>query len=1133
MIGILYVDDEPALLDICTVFLERTGDFAVDTVLSGKEALEQLEKKQYDAIVSDYQMPGMDGISLLKHVRFVNGEIPFILFTGKGREDVVIDAINNGADFYLQKGGDPTSQFAELAHKVRQAISRRQAEEARRLNSMRLEAMLRLYSMQDRTVREITDFALEAGVKVTSSAIGYLAFLSEDESVLTMYSWSTSALEDCTVARKPTNYPVHTTGLWGEAIRQRRPIITNDYAAQNPLKKGIPEGHVRLTRHMNIPVFDGHRIVIVAGVGNKKTDYTEEDVRELSLLMNELWGIIRGKRRDESLRMLAEMLDTAPGSITIHDFTGRFLYANRKTFEIHGYEEREFMDLPLRDVDVPESQSLVEERMREVEERGEASFEVSHYRKDGTRIPLEVLAKKVDWNGAPAILSIATDITERRQRTEALRKSEERNTALLSALPDLIFILNKDGIFVDYNAGNLQDLLVPPESFLQKHITDILPPDLARETGEHLKSLLATGESQYYEYALDVRGELQFYENRMVLCGEDKVLSMVRNISERRRMEKALFESEEKYRIVAEQASDGIAIVQNGRLVYINPGLAAMAGYTVEELTGASFIRFVALESVLDLMEIMKRAFLGEPVPAIYHTRIRHRDGHLIEIEANGTQITWKGSKALLGIIRDVTRQKLAEARLRESEARFRRLVDTLPDIIWELDNQGRFVYASRQSIDILGFTPEELAGRPFLTLISENLQPATAQKFAAQMERRIPFFTLDVEARHKDGHPVLMEIRSAIISGNNGEIAGLRGVARDITDRRRAEEAVKAGEERFQTLADMLPQIIFEMDTAGRIRYANRQAFDMLHVSREDFVNGVAGLDFIAEQDRARAAADIRRAMGEGPGKGSEYRILRGDGTTFPGLIFSVPVIQGRTPAGLRGMIVDISERKQMEEALRETGEKLRILTGITRHDIQNSAMILRAYLAQAQLSDDPAKMKEFLAKADAVAQIVQDITTFAKTYEEVGGKEPVWLDLNRVVTDEAALAGTGSYELVLPAGGYEIFVDRLFGRVFYNLIENTLRYSRTATRITVSVRESGDGMVILYEDNGIGIAAGEKERIFEKGIGKGTGLGLFLIRQILAITGITIRETGEPGKGARFEMAFPPGEVRRREAG
>ena len=127
-ISVLYVDDEPDLLDLGKIFLERTGDFRVTIATGVNEALSAMEGSEFETIISDYQMPGMDGIGFLKHLRSHGNKIPFILFTGRGREEVAIEALNNGADFYLQKGGDPSAQFAELANKVRYAVSHRRAE---------------------------------------------------------------------------------------------------------------------------------------------------------------------------------------------------------------------------------------------------------------------------------------------------------------------------------------------------------------------------------------------------------------------------------------------------------------------------------------------------------------------------------------------------------------------------------------------------------------------------------------------------------------------------------------------------------------------------------------------------------------------------------------------------------------------------------------------------------------------------------------------------------------------------------------------------------------------------------------------------------------------------------------------
>ncbi len=185
---------------------------------------------------------------------------------------------------------------------IRDTTDRKRAEAERHLNESRLAALDKINQMTRVTVRELTDYALEEGIRLTRSEIGYLAFMNEDETVLTMHAWSELATAQCRVQDKRIEYPVESTGLWGEAVRQRRPIITNDYAAPNVLKRGQPDGHVQTHRHMNVPIFDGDRIVAVAGVGNKKEEYDESDVRQLTLLMDRMWTILQRKRVEESVR---------------------------------------------------------------------------------------------------------------------------------------------------------------------------------------------------------------------------------------------------------------------------------------------------------------------------------------------------------------------------------------------------------------------------------------------------------------------------------------------------------------------------------------------------------------------------------------------------------------------------------------------------------------------------------------------------------------------------------------------------------------------------------------------------------------------------------------------------------------
>jgi PAS domain S-box-containing protein len=225
---------------------------------------------------------------------------------------------------------------------------RKRSEEAQELNSRRTRVMLQLNQMTDATIQEITNYALEEAVSLTQSKIGYLAFLNDDESILTMHSWSKSAMAVCAIDQKPIEYPVVTTGLWGEAVRQRQPVITNDYAAANPLKKGYPQGHVTVTRHMNIPVFFGSRIVLVAGVGNKTVDYDFEDVQQLTLLMEGMWHLLERKKTKESLqnseRRYRQLFDACPDGIVFIGTDGCIKQANIAQARMYRYDSPDDMN---------------------------------------------------------------------------------------------------------------------------------------------------------------------------------------------------------------------------------------------------------------------------------------------------------------------------------------------------------------------------------------------------------------------------------------------------------------------------------------------------------------------------------------------------------------------------------------------------------------------------------------------------------------------------------------------------------------------------------------------------------------------------------------------------------------------
>ncbi|MBI4642688.1 MAG: GAF domain-containing protein [Deltaproteobacteria bacterium] len=327
--------------------------------------------------------------------------------------------------------------FQSLAGQLGLAVRTANMEEALRLDESRLEAVWQISQMTKAALKEITDFALEEGVRLTKSTIGYLAFMNEEETVLTMQAWSKTAMEECAITDKPFIYPLETTGLWGEAVRQRRPIITNDYAAPNPYKKGYPAGHVEIRRHLNIPVFDGARIVAVAGVGNKDEDYDESDVRQLTLLMNGMWSQIKRQRAEEELTAEVErgiyfqhlLIDTCMDGIVAHDMEGVIRTFNDTAARILGYEPKEVMGkVNVKEIYAPGQLQEINTKIRDSFYGGEGileNYETWMRHKDGALVPIWLSARVLKENDREiGMIGHFKDLRERKRMEDELLRSE-------------------------------------------------------------------------------------------------------------------------------------------------------------------------------------------------------------------------------------------------------------------------------------------------------------------------------------------------------------------------------------------------------------------------------------------------------------------------------------------------------------------------------------------------------------------------------------------------------------------------------------------------------------------------------------------------------------------------------------
>ena len=543
--------------------------------------------------------------------------IPILCHAGPLRDEngTIVSAVVSWQDITDRKrtGEALEKAHAELEHEIAKA----------RLDEDRLESVLQLNHMADRPLKEITDFALEHAVALTKSEIGYLAFANEDETVLTMHSWSQIAMAECAVSDKPLVYPLETTGLWGEAVRQRKPVVTNDYAASNPLKKGIPEGHIPLIRHMNVPVFDNGRIVIVAGVGNKDKDYDESDIRQLTLLMEGLWSLIQRQRaqielkqhrdqleqlvveRTEALRQsrddLQTIFDGMADGLAILDYeTKKFVRVNAALCRMLGYSEEELLGLTPMDIYAAEEVPGLLKRLKARSEGMHGTANVSVLRKDGTVFSADITSNLLKRRGRPYIAGFFRDVTERKQAQEALRASEDQYRRIFESVADALVIYDGDGTVIAANAAACAEYGYEREELLGLSVRQLIDPKCHNIHAEAVRQIESRG--YFVTEAVDVRKDGSTFHaevrgSEFFIQGKKYVLADVRNIDERKRAEEArlreyrtlkhlLQSSDHERQTIAYDIHDGLAQYLAGAIMQFdvykharekNPGNAAQA----------------------------------------------------------------------------------------------------------------------------------------------------------------------------------------------------------------------------------------------------------------------------------------------------------------------------------------------------------------------------------------------------------------------------------------------------------------------------------------------------------------------------------------------------------------------------
>jgi PAS domain S-box-containing protein len=306
-------------------------------------------------------------------------------------------------------------------------LAMKNSGEALRLNESRLEALWQLGQMTGASLPEIADFALEEGVRLTKSQIGFVGFLEDNGTVLKIQAWSKQVMAQCDVHQQPLVFPLERAGVWGEAVRQRQPFIMNDYDAPHPLKKGVPEGHVILKRLLVIPVMDAGKIVAVAAVANKAEPYDDSDVRQLTLLMTGMLLLLTRQQAEAALTAEIErmhefqtkLIQTSADGIIANDLQGNIILFNQGAEKILGYQSGEVIGrLHVSSLYPPGVAREIKKKIHSPELGGPGrlvSYETTVLAKNGEEIPIELSATLIlEEAQEVAIVGFFRDLRERR-----------------------------------------------------------------------------------------------------------------------------------------------------------------------------------------------------------------------------------------------------------------------------------------------------------------------------------------------------------------------------------------------------------------------------------------------------------------------------------------------------------------------------------------------------------------------------------------------------------------------------------------------------------------------------------------------------------------------------------------------
>jgi PAS domain S-box-containing protein len=613
------------------------------------------------------------------------------------------------------------------------------------------------------------------------------------------------------------------------------------------------------------------------------------------------------------------------------DKEGNLVFLNDAAVEFWGTSSEEIIGTHFFDYLHPEDVNKTQVALQEIiKSKGQVKGLI-------VRVKSPRGARNVAWNAVAifdkagnyvGIQATGKDLTDLFRTEEELKWSQRHFQRLFEVLVDPVVIADMKGNILELSQSAEEILGFPRDELVGKHFmeTDVVTDQSKAAMMKNLEKM-KNGEyiPPYTIEAVTKDGKKLLYEltpAQLTYKGEPAILGIFHNITEQKRAEEKLLASEERFKYFVENAPEAIWVQDiNGIFSDGNKLVEELAGYKKEELIGKNMLDLlVPPESVPRLLEAFKPEKVGEKSGPNEVEMIK-KDGSLVPVEASTILVEREGKVEIIGVARDITERKRAEKELIRLSSAVRISNDSIvisgiDGTILDINESTLKMYGSDDKSVLIGTNAFEL-------VVPEEREKALAGMKELLKEGYLPNREYTVVA--KDGSRIPVEMSTAIMKDADGKPMGFVSISRDITERKKAEEALRESERRFRELSELLPEIVFETDVTGELTFVNKAAFDYIGYSQEDFDKGLNALQMLVPEERDSAKKTIGELLSGKKVSPNEYTALRKDGSTFPILIHSTPVTRENRVVGMRGIIVDITEQKLSEEKVRQSEERYR----------------------------------------------------------------------------------------------------------------------------------------------------------------------------------------------------------------